>query len=188
MRCLNQAVIDVQKGNVVSDQPVSVKLTNGEINAKRMEVTEGGAVIQASPAAWSTSFVPAHDSSPRWRTKNEIPVCTCGLVAIARACMGGGTGPSCRRGSGRRCGPGRRRVRQSGAAGFRSSQRHLKSATKKKIATFSGDVQVVQGDMTIKCQTLVVFYGGGRNGGSPTVASATAGGANGSHRSPAQRA
>jgi lipopolysaccharide export system protein LptA len=30
---------------------------------------------------------------------------------------------------------------------------------KNKMATFSGDVQVVQGDTTIKCQTLVVFYG-----------------------------
>jgi lipopolysaccharide export system protein LptA len=63
----------------------------------------------------------------------------------------------------------------------------LEVRDKEKIATFSGDVQVVQGDMTIKCQTLVVFYGGGRNGGGPTVASATAGGANGSHP-PLQRA
>jgi lipopolysaccharide export system protein LptC len=59
---LNQAVIDVQKGNVVSDQPVSVKLTNGEINAKRLEVTEGGGVIRFSGGV-STTFVPAHDSS-----------------------------------------------------------------------------------------------------------------------------
>jgi lipopolysaccharide export system protein LptA len=63
----------------------------------------------------------------------------------------------------------------------------LEVRDKEKIATFSGDVQVVQGDMTIKCQTLVVFYGGGRNGGGPTVASATAGGANSSHP-PLQRA
>ena len=27
------------------------------------------------------------------------------------------------------------------------------------MATFAGDVQVVQGDTTIKCQKLVVFYG-----------------------------
>jgi lipopolysaccharide export system protein LptA len=30
---------------------------------------------------------------------------------------------------------------------------------KTKVATFHGDVVVVQGDMTLKCQTLVVFYG-----------------------------
>jgi lipopolysaccharide export system protein LptA len=30
---------------------------------------------------------------------------------------------------------------------------------KNKMATFSGDVQVIQGDTTIRCQTLVVFYG-----------------------------
>jgi lipopolysaccharide export system protein LptA len=47
---------------------------------------------------------------------------------------------------------------------------------KNKMATFSGDVQVVQGDTTIKCQTLVVFYGaergaGGTQGGNQAVAS-----------------
>ena len=30
---------------------------------------------------------------------------------------------------------------------------------KNKMATFSGDVTVVQGDTTIKCPTLVIFYG-----------------------------
>ena len=30
---------------------------------------------------------------------------------------------------------------------------------KSKMATFAGNVQVVQGDTTIKCHTLVVFYG-----------------------------
>jgi lipopolysaccharide export system protein LptA len=30
---------------------------------------------------------------------------------------------------------------------------------KRKTATFTGDVQVVQGETTMKCQTLVVFYG-----------------------------
>jgi lipopolysaccharide export system protein LptA len=40
---------------------------------------------------------------------------------------------------------------------------------KSKMATFSGDVQVVQGDMTIKCQTLVVFYGPGGPGAGPSL-------------------
>jgi lipopolysaccharide export system protein LptA len=56
----------------------------------------------------------------------------------------------------------------------------LEVRDKSKMATFSGDVQVVQGDTTIKCQTLVVFYGAGPgsgpatgpgHGSGPTVAS-----------------
>lgn len=35
----------------------------------------------------------------------------------------------------------------------------LEVRDKEKMATFAGDVQVVQGDTTIKCQRLVVFYG-----------------------------
>jgi len=35
----------------------------------------------------------------------------------------------------------------------------LEVRDKEKKATFSGDVQVVQGDTTMKCQKLVVFYG-----------------------------
>jgi lipopolysaccharide export system protein LptA len=43
---------------------------------------------------------------------------------------------------------------------------------KNKMATFSGDVVVVQGDTTIKCQTLVVFYGAEHGAGGQAVASA----------------
>ena len=35
----------------------------------------------------------------------------------------------------------------------------LEVRDKSKMATFAGDVQVVQGDTTMKCQKLVVFYG-----------------------------
>jgi lipopolysaccharide export system protein LptA len=35
----------------------------------------------------------------------------------------------------------------------------LEVRDKNKMATFSGNVQVVQGDTTMKCQNLVVFYG-----------------------------
>ena len=35
----------------------------------------------------------------------------------------------------------------------------LEVRDKAKTATFSGDVKVVQGDTTMKCQSLVVFYG-----------------------------
>lgn len=53
----------------------------------------------------------------------------------------------------------------------------LEVQDKKKIATFSGDVVVVQGDMTIKCQSLVVFYGAeqGSGAGKATASAAPAG-------------
>jgi lipopolysaccharide export system protein LptA len=46
----------------------------------------------------------------------------------------------------------------------------LEVRDKSKIATFSGDVQVVQGDTTIKCQELVVFYGAGHASGAAEAA------------------
>ncbi len=42
----------------------------------------------------------------------------------------------------------------------------LEVRDKSKMATFSGDVQVIQGDTTIKCQTLVVFYGAEHGSGA----------------------
>jgi lipopolysaccharide export system protein LptA len=53
---------------------------------------------------------------------------------------------------------------------------HIEAATlevhdKAKTATFSGNVQVVQGDTTMRCKSLVVFYGAdeGANAAKPAV-------------------
>jgi lipopolysaccharide export system protein LptC len=48
---LSQAVIDMRKGNVVSDQPVRVKMLNGFLNAKRLDIAEGGNVIRFGDVA-----------------------------------------------------------------------------------------------------------------------------------------
>src|ERR1700683_3404494 len=55
----------------------------------------------------------------------------------------------------------------------------LEVRDKSKMATFSGNVQVVQGDTTMRCQTLVVFYGEevGIGGAKPTAQPASAPGA-----------
>jgi len=45
---LSEAVIDVRKGNVVSDKPVWLKLLNGFLNAQRLEVIDKGTVIRFS--------------------------------------------------------------------------------------------------------------------------------------------
>jgi len=48
---LSEAVIDVRKGNVISDKPVSVKMLNGFLNAKRLHIGEHGSVVRFSGVA-----------------------------------------------------------------------------------------------------------------------------------------
>ena len=48
---LSEAVIDVRKGNVVSDKPVWVKMLNGFLNAKRLDIGENGSVVRFSGVA-----------------------------------------------------------------------------------------------------------------------------------------
>jgi len=48
---LSEAVIDVRKGNVVSDKPVWVKLLNGFLNAKRLDIIDNGSVVRFSGVA-----------------------------------------------------------------------------------------------------------------------------------------
>ncbi len=43
---LSEAVIDVKKGNIVSDRPVEVKMLNGTLNANRLEVLNSGDVVR----------------------------------------------------------------------------------------------------------------------------------------------
>jgi lipopolysaccharide export system protein LptA len=52
----------------------------------------------------------------------------------------------------------------------------LEVRDKDKIATFLGNVQVVQGDTTLKCKTLVVFYDQGDSGNTLTAANPGPGG------------
>ncbi|MEH2511515.1 lipopolysaccharide export system protein LptA [Nitrobacteraceae bacterium AZCC 1564] len=53
----------------------------------------------------------------------------------------------------------------------------LEMRDKDKAATFSGDVKVVQGDTTMRCKTLVVFYDNDQSGSAakPAMKSATPG-------------
>ncbi|MET0968139.1 MAG: LptA/OstA family protein [Tardiphaga sp.] len=50
----------------------------------------------------------------------------------------------------------------------------LEMRDKKKEATFTGDVKVVQGDTTMKSKSLVVFYDGGGNNAATPAAAASA--------------
>ena len=49
----------------------------------------------------------------------------------------------------------------------------LEIRDKEKTATFAGNVQVVQGDTTMRCRTLVVFYGPEEGAGATKAAAPT---------------
>src|SRR5579862_9256456 len=54
---------------------------------------------------------------------------------------------------------------------------HIEAATlevhdKAKTATFAGNVQVVQGDTTMRCRSLVVFYGSEESAGTAKAVAA----------------
>jgi len=43
---LSEALVDTRKGNVVSDQPVEVKLLQGVLNANRLEIIDSGDLVR----------------------------------------------------------------------------------------------------------------------------------------------
>lgn len=45
---LEEAVLDVKKGTIVSEAPVTVKLPNGTVDANRLDISDGGAVVRFS--------------------------------------------------------------------------------------------------------------------------------------------
>jgi lipopolysaccharide export system protein LptA len=49
----------------------------------------------------------------------------------------------------------------------------LEVRDKDKVATFNGNVKVVQGDTTMRCKSLVVFYEGGQGGQAAPAAAQT---------------
>jgi lipopolysaccharide export system protein LptC len=54
---LSQAVVDMRKGNVVSESPVWVKLLNGWLDAKRLEITDNGDVLRFSDVSMTLQEV-----------------------------------------------------------------------------------------------------------------------------------
>jgi lipopolysaccharide export system protein LptC len=58
---LTEAEIDTRKGNVVSDKPVWVKLLNGFLNAKRLDIVDNGDLLRFSGGV-SMTLHADHDS------------------------------------------------------------------------------------------------------------------------------
>jgi lipopolysaccharide export system protein LptC len=59
---LQEAVIDVRKGNVVSEHPVAIKMLDGFLNAKRLDIAENGSVLRFDGV---TMTIEAHKASDK---------------------------------------------------------------------------------------------------------------------------
>ena len=67
---LSEAEVDVRKGNVVSDKPVWIKMLNGFLNAKRLDITDGGTVLRFSDVAMTLQ--PSKDAADEaTKTNNQ---------------------------------------------------------------------------------------------------------------------
>jgi len=66
---LSEATVDVRKGNVVSDKPVWVKLLNGFLNAKRLDIVDNGSVVRFSGVAMTLQ--PGKEAASQSATTNE---------------------------------------------------------------------------------------------------------------------
>ncbi len=69
---LSEAVIDVRKGNVTSDKPVSLKMLNGFLNAQRLDIGDHGSVVRFTGV--SMTLQPGKQSSgAAAQTANPAP-------------------------------------------------------------------------------------------------------------------
>jgi len=58
---MTETLIDTRKGNISSDKPIWVKLLNGFVNAKRLDVVDNGAVLRFTNGV-SMTLYSDHDS------------------------------------------------------------------------------------------------------------------------------
>ena len=163
---LSEATIDIHKGNVVSEQPVAVQMLQGTLNAKRLEIVNSGDLVRFDGGVDMTLMLgdAARKSQYPRQERRTMTVLRRSLpIAAALLVMSGAplyAQPS--------KGP------PNALQGFsqnRDQPVHIEAATlevrdKDKVATFSGDVRVKQGDTNLRCKSLVVFYEQGDEAGA----------------------
>jgi lipopolysaccharide export system protein LptC len=68
---LAEAVIDIRKGNIVSDKPVEVDLLKGHLNANRLEVLNAGELLRFGGGVSMTLMLHASEDKAEGRTENS---------------------------------------------------------------------------------------------------------------------
>jgi lipopolysaccharide export system protein LptC len=61
---LSEALVDVKKGNVISDKPVELEMLQGVLNANRLEIVDSGALVRFHGGVSLTTMLNGSDYSP----------------------------------------------------------------------------------------------------------------------------
>jgi lipopolysaccharide export system protein LptA len=141
---LLEATVNTASGNIVSESHVEVKLpNNGLINADHLEVKENGASILFGGSVETTlnpdQTQPAPQDSP--------PIAAPTQAGPALHAQQSNGPPNALQG-----------FSQNRGKPIKITSATLEVRDKDKMATFLGDVHLVQGDTTLRTKTLVVFY------------------------------
>jgi lipopolysaccharide export system protein LptC len=128
---LNEAVVDVPGSKITSEKPVEVKTAAWTINANRMEVAvaDSGNLMRFERGVFVTSV-----------TGIIVACVTCEFDATAGP-------PNMLQG-----------FSQNRDEPVKIRAESLELREKDKMATFTGDVYMLQGDTEMHCKQLVVFY------------------------------
>ena len=143
----------MRNGNIVSEQPVEVKMPNGNLNANRLEVTNSGEVIRFDRGVdASSSSVDQPDGGRRdeWRTHVSFGSPRCAALALARKpalAAAPAAGPP------KRCKASRRTATSRSRSGRPRSKCATRRRSRPSPATSRG-----AGRHRLRCKTLVVFY------------------------------
>jgi lipopolysaccharide export system protein LptA len=141
---LSEATVNTASGNIVSESPVEVKLpNNGLVNANHLEVMENGASILFGGGVETTVNPDQIRPDPQDSPPLGAPTRT-GAALQAQQSNGP---PNALQG-----------FSQNRGKPIKITSATLEVRDKDKMATFSGDVHLVQGDTTMRSKTLVVFY------------------------------
>ena len=152
---LDEAVVDTGSGEVVSNKPVEVFTQDATLNADRLEVEKsgeivrfiGGVVMNLNPPRQAQTAGGGIDE----REARSGAALAAAFVAAAMPCAmaqpGATNAPNALQG-----------FQQNRGQPVQIEAARLEVRDKDKMATFSGNVKVVQGDTTMRCKSLVVFY------------------------------
>ena len=143
---MNEAQIDVKTNRMVADQSVEVTLSNGTVKSRRMEVSESGDLMRFTGDV-DVYLVPQEQASA-----SQTSPAAAKSSAPPNAMQG---------------------FSQNRNQPVRIKSAALEVRNQKKIATYTGNVHLVQGDTTLRSKSLVVYYDGDQAGGQTPAAKAS---------------